>query len=108
LIIGVKTEDQTVAAGHSIDPGRWQETFEILMGRIAGRFVRVKPRRRARAFVCGLLPRRAWQKLSAGAGTKGHRFYDWALAETADDRPGHHQLLVGRNRRTSELALSAT
>ncbi|WP_443057585.1 IS701 family transposase [Streptomyces sp. IBSBF 2806] len=50
------------------------------------------------------LPRRAWQKLSAGAGAKGHRFYDWALADLADDRPGHHQLLVRRNRRTGELA----
>jgi SRSO17 transposase len=25
------------------------------------------------------LPRRAWQRLSAGAGAKGQRFYDWAL-----------------------------
>ena len=50
------------------------------------------------------LPKRAWQKLSAGAGAKGHRFYDWALADIAADRPGHHQLLVRRNRRTSELA----
>jgi SRSO17 transposase len=50
------------------------------------------------------LPKRAWQKLSAGAGAKGHRFYDWALADIANDRPGHHQLLVRRNRRTGELA----
>jgi SRSO17 transposase len=50
------------------------------------------------------LPKRAWQKLSAGAGAKGHRFYDWALADIADDRPGHHQPLVRRNRRTGELA----
>src|SRR3954463_10454115 len=34
------------------------------------------------------LPKRAWQKLSAGAGAKGHRFYDWALAEVADEGPG--------------------
>lgn len=44
------------------------------------------------------LPRRALQKLSASAGAKGHRFYDWALADLADNRPGHHQLLVRRNR----------
>ena len=24
------------------------------------------------------LPRRAWQRLSAGAGAKGQRYYDWA------------------------------
>lgn len=50
------------------------------------------------------LPKRAWQKLSAGAGAKGHRFYDWALADIADERPGHRFLLVRRNRRTGELA----
>ncbi|MFI6935630.1 transposase [Streptomyces sp. NPDC050287] len=25
------------------------------------------------------LPKRAWQRLSAGAGAKGERYYDWAL-----------------------------
>lgn len=24
------------------------------------------------------LPKKAWQRLSAGTGAKGHRFYDWA------------------------------
>jgi hypothetical protein len=51
----VKTKDQSVAAGHSIDPARWHEAFEVLMHRIAGRFVQVEPRRRARALVLGLL-----------------------------------------------------
>lgn len=50
------------------------------------------------------LPKRAWQKLSAGPGAKGHRYYDWALAAIADERPGHRHLLVRRNRRTGELA----
>ncbi|MGW3746724.1 IS701 family transposase [Streptomyces sp. NPDC005146] len=50
------------------------------------------------------LPKRAWQKLSAGAGAKGHRFYDWALADITDEGPGHRHLLVRRNRRTGELA----
>ncbi|MFF2167634.1 MULTISPECIES: IS701 family transposase [unclassified Streptomyces] len=58
---------------------------------------------RADALVKKLL-KRAWQKLSAGAGAKGHRFYDWALADITDDQPGRHQLLVRRNRRTGELA----
>ncbi|MGH3847322.1 MAG: IS701 family transposase [Pseudonocardiaceae bacterium] len=50
------------------------------------------------------LPKRAWQKLSAGAGAKGHRLYDWALADIAEDRPGHRFLLVRRNRSNGELA----
>ncbi|MFD4714228.1 IS701 family transposase [Streptomyces sp. NPDC058430] len=50
------------------------------------------------------VPRRAWQKLSAGAGAKGHRFYDWAVIDLAEPRVGSHQLLIRRNRTTGELA----
>ncbi|MFF1399227.1 transposase [Streptomyces sp. NPDC058287] len=50
-------------------------------------------------------PKRVWQKLSTGAGAKGHRYYDWSLTDFADEGPGHHQLLVRRNRSTGELAL---
>lgn len=50
------------------------------------------------------IPKRAWQKLSAGAGAKGHRFYDWAVIDLAEPGPGHRQLLIRRNRRTGELA----
>ncbi|MFE9968935.1 IS701 family transposase [Streptomyces sp. NPDC005525] len=49
-------------------------------------------------------PKRAWQKLSAGAGAKGHRFYDWAVIDLTDPRPGRHQMLIRRNRATGELA----
>src|SRR5262250_110516 len=56
------------------------------MGRIAGRFTRVEPRRRARAFVLGLLsdlPRKNC----------------WSIAEHAGDRsPGGMQHLLGRAR----------
>ena len=54
------------------------------------------------------VPKRARQKLSAGAGAKGHRFYDWAVStspiDLADPRPGSRQLLIRRNRSTGELA----
>lgn len=50
------------------------------------------------------LPKRAWQKLSAGAGAKGQRFYDWAVIDLPEPRPGHHWLLIRRNRSTGELA----
>jgi len=56
------------------------------------------------------LPKRAWHRLSAGAGAKGHRWYDWALVALTDPQagPGHHHLLVRRNRRTGELAFYRT
>ncbi|MDQ0956299.1 SRSO17 transposase [Streptomyces sp. B4I13] len=50
------------------------------------------------------VPKRAWQKLSAGTGPKGHRFYDWAAIDLADTAPGSRQLLIRRNRTTGELA----
>ncbi|MGQ0840009.1 IS701 family transposase [Actinokineospora sp.] len=52
------------------------------------------------------LPKRAWQRLSAGKGVKGHRFYDWAwIGITSDsEHPGNRWLLIRRNRRTGELA----
>ena len=53
------------------------------------------------------LPKRVWQRLSAGKGAKGHRFYDWAwirLVGGADEPAGYRWLLIRRNRRTGELA----
>ncbi len=50
------------------------------------------------------VPKRAWQKLSAGAGAKGHRFYDWAVIDLAEVRSGSHRLLIRRDRATGELA----
>ncbi|GAA3503337.1 hypothetical protein GCM10019016_104470 [Streptomyces prasinosporus] len=51
------------------------------------------------------IPKRAWQKLSAGRGAKGHRWYDWAqIAITAPGLAGHQHLLIRRDRRTGELA----
>lgn len=60
-----------MTAGHSVDPARWQELFEELLGRVAGRFGRVEPRRHARAFVRGLLadlPRKNCWTLAEHAG----------------------------------------
>ncbi len=50
------------------------------------------------------LPRMAWQRYSAGAGAKGHRYYDWAWVAIDPARPGDRHLLIRRNRRTRELA----
>ena len=55
------------------------------------------------------LPVTAWTRRSAGNGSKGPRFYDWAwLADvTTDNDPddgGHHSLLIRRNTTTGELA----
>ena len=52
-----------------------------------------------------LLPQRAWQRRSVGAGAKGQRWYSWALIDIRRESPaGHHHLLVRRNDKTGELA----
>jgi hypothetical protein len=62
-----------VAAGRGIDPARWQAAFEELLGLIAGRFARIEPRRRAGAFVRGLLaelPRKNCWTIGEHAGDR--------------------------------------
>jgi SRSO17 transposase len=75
-----------VAAGHSldVDPGRWQELLDELLGRVAGRFGRADLRRRARAFVRGLLSELPHKNC-------------WTIAEHAGDpNPDGMQHLLAR------------
>jgi len=50
------------------------------------------------------LPKRAWQRASAGKGAKGYRYYDWAWVTISHPGPGWRHLLIRRHRRTRELA----
>ncbi|WP_433529189.1 IS701 family transposase [Micromonospora sp. CA-263727] len=55
------------------------------------------------------LPATAWTRRSAGDGSKGPRFYDWAWltdvgADGDPDDDGRHSLLVRRNNTTGEMA----
>jgi SRSO17 transposase len=71
------------AAGDSVDAEGWLAEFDSAFARIAGRFRRVEPRRRARAFLLGLL---------SDVDTRSC----WQLAEQAGDRSPHGmQRLLG-------------
>ena len=87
IIWFVTTRDDLLAtAGPSVDPGRWLGTFDELMTRAGARFSRVEPRRRARAFVLGLL-------------AELPRKNCWTIAEHAGDRtPDGMQHLLSRAR----------
>jgi SRSO17 transposase len=54
------------------------------------------------------LPARAWQRLSAGPGAKGPRWYDWAVIEVTDPAVtgggGPHWLLIRRRISDGEYA----
>src|SRR6266700_1319660 len=92
------TEDQTMAAGHSVDvdPTQWQELFHEFLGRVAGRFGRVELRRRARAFVRGLL-------------ADLPRMNCWTIAEHAGDPnpDGRSTCLAGRCGTTTRYAMTS-
>jgi SRSO17 transposase len=51
------------------------------------------PRRADELAACA--PKRGWQRLSAGQGSKGHRLYDWLLIDPGTDE--QHLLLVRRS-----------
>jgi SRSO17 transposase len=53
------------------------------------------------------LPTRAWNRLSAGSGSKGDRNYDWAwitITPPGDETAGQHTLLIRRRISDGELA----
>jgi SRSO17 transposase len=50
-------------------------------------------------------PKRGWQRLSCGDGSKGQRLYDWLLLDPGTEKSGQHLLLVRRSiSKPSELA----
>lgn len=72
-----------------------------------GRFLRCPVRHRHRAVradeLVATAPKRGWQRLSCGQGSKGDRLYDWLLVDPGT--PDGHLLLVRRSiSKPSELA----
>lgn len=63
---------------------------------------------RTAAGLAKRLPARAWQRISAGPGAKGPRWYDWALIEATDPAAsqggGPHWLLIRRRISDGEYA----
>uniref|UniRef100_UPI0035A889EA transposase n=1 Tax=Streptomyces siderophoricus TaxID=2802281 RepID=UPI0035A889EA len=77
--------------GHSVDPARWQPVFDDLMARVARRFARVEPRRRARAFVLGLLaelPRKNCWTIAKHAGDSSPAGRQHLLSRASWDADG--------------------
>jgi SRSO17 transposase len=55
-------------------------------------------------LIAAELPTAAWQRYSAGVGSKGPRWYDWAWIDVATDAQPGQALLIRRNNNTGELA----
>ena len=80
-----------MAAGHSVDLERWQCAFDELMLTIGVRFARVEPRRRARAFLRGLLaglPRANCWTIAEHAGEQSPRGMQRLLGSAVVDAGG--------------------
>ncbi len=107
MIVGVWTDDEMVATGHSLDPARWREAFEVAMGRIAGRLSRYEPRLRAGRLMLGSLsdlPRKNCWTIAEWAGEARpyamQHLHDEAAVlvvdETGDVKKGTHTVGVQR------------
>jgi hypothetical protein len=93
------SEDQAAAAGHSVAIEEWLAEFDSGFARIAGRFGRVEPRRRARAYLLGLLSnvdtRTCWQLAEQAGDASPHRMQRllgeavWDADKVRDDVRGY-------------------
>ena len=87
-----------MAAGLSVDLGRWRREFDELMLRVGGRFARVEPRRRLAAFVLGLLaglPRVNCWSIAEHAGEQCPRGMQRLLSAAVWDDAGMRDDLRG-------------
>ncbi|MEV0902630.1 transposase [Actinoplanes sp. NPDC049802] len=116
-------DDMITAAVNALVPARWVaageaygnstrlrgELCKLRLGHVLAVFCdHLVPidagKRRCRADrLAAELPATAWTRRSAGDGSKGPRFYDWAwLADVGADGDGRHGLLIRRNSTTGE------
>jgi SRSO17 transposase len=92
-------EYRAAAAGHSVAAGQWLAEFDTGFAAVAGRFGRVEPRRRARAFLLGLLSdvdsRSCWQLAEQAGDTSPHAMQRllgeavWNADKVRDDVRGY-------------------
>jgi hypothetical protein len=87
-----------------VEPARWQELFDQVMGRVAGRFARVEPRRRARALVGGLLsdlPRKNCWTIAEHAGDPSPDGMQHLLARAVRDHDAVRDDVRARRRKSN-------
>jgi SRSO17 transposase len=85
------SDDQTVAVGHSVEAAEWAAETDRLFDRMAGRFVRVETRRRARSLLFGLLadlPRKNCWTIAEHAGERDPHGMQHFLARASWDTDG--------------------
>ena len=97
--------DQAVAAPPRLNLAEWRAGFDELFARIAGRFAQACSRKRARAYLLGLLSRterkNGWTiaELAGDATPDGMQrllnFYSWSADEVRDDLRAYVAAAIG-------------
>jgi SRSO17 transposase len=105
LDAGIEVGWFTADEAYGDNPGlrAWLETHEVnYVMAISCDTAFATPTGPARADeLAAAAPKRGWQRLSCGVGSKGHRLYDWLLIDPGADS---HSLLVRRSISSGELA----
>jgi SRSO17 transposase len=105
LDAGIEVGWFTADEAYGDNPGlrAWLETHEVnYVMAVSCDTAFATPTGPARADeLAAAAPKRGWQRLSCGVGSKGHRLYDWLLIEPGADS---HSLLVRRSISSGELA----
>ena len=98
------TGDEVYGAGPGLRAAmEHRQTGYVLAIAASTRLATPSGRREARQITAAL-PKTVWQRYSAGHGSKGERYYDWAWTVIDRDKPGKHWLLIRRHHRTGEMA----
>ncbi|HEY3690576.1 MAG TPA: IS701 family transposase [Pseudonocardiaceae bacterium] len=105
LDAGIEVGWFTADEAYGDNPGlrAWLETHEVnYVMAISCDTAFATPTGPARADeLAAAAPKRGWQRLSCGVGSKGHRLYDWLLIDPGAES---HSLLVRRSISSGELA----
>ena len=101
-------EEDAVAAPPRLDLAAWRAGFDDVFARVAGRFAQACSRRRARAYLLGLLSRserkNGWTiaEFAGDATPDGMQrllnFYSWSADDVRDDLRGYVTAELGDDR----------
>jgi SRSO17 transposase len=98
LLAGWVTGDEVYGADPELRAELQRRQVGYVLAVAANRTMQITPWLRIRADLAARgLPRDAWQRRSAGPGSKGERSYDWAWVHDHTPGPGRHSLLIRRS-----------
>jgi SRSO17 transposase len=105
---GYVTGDEVYGADTALRQGLQERGLGYVLAVARSHRVRTGIGQRRAIDLAVRLPAHAWQRLSAGHGAHGERWYDWTWIDIRETGAGCHGLLIRRHRSTGELAFYRT